>query len=228
MGIREETRPRASVISGFHEFITDYCSNEDIQTPQKHYIAYYFSLIKKRSWKEQRPDPCHTHELSLENMLLPGWRLKEFLDCRSSQRKKNQSSLIQVYNHIHLSRWPQLQPGWKCENATLGPACYLKKKKSHGPWLRVMKPSCNVSSPPTLVGKWGYKPRPLLRQWGMKMSGSSLDTWTSPWCKVKLINSGGQEKQMFSTAECEVWGKWLYGPLAGMLTFECYTQEVIR
>lgn len=60
------------------------------------------------------------------------------------------------------------------------------------------------------------------------MSGSSLDTWTSLWCKVKLINSGGQEKQMFSTAKCKVWGKWLYGPLAEMLTFECYTQEVIR
>lgn len=60
------------------------------------------------------------------------------------------------------------------------------------------------------------------------MSGPSLDTWTSPWCKVKLINSGGQEKQMFRTAECEAWGKWLYGPLAEMLTCECYTQEVIR
>ncbi|EDL00274.1 mCG144887, partial [Mus musculus] len=70
---------------------------------------------------------------------------------------------------------------------------------------------------------WSYKSRPLLRHGGKKVSGSSLDTCTALWCKVKLTNSGGQNKQMFSRLSVKRWGNDFMG-----LWLRCFHLNVIH
>lgn len=113
-GLLESGRrpPKASVISGFHEFITDYSSCEDVKTPCERYVTYsLFILTMRRSGKEWRSGSCPHSQAQSRKHVTPRVRTQGILSCRSSQRRKNQSSLLKVYIHIYLSRWPQCQLG---------------------------------------------------------------------------------------------------------------------
>jgi hypothetical protein len=105
----------------------------------------------------------------------------------------------------------------------------LLKKKYHGCWLSIMKPSCSGFL--TTSSSRGNGAINLGPSWGMEGRNCLGPRLTpGPHCGTKWNSSTqvAKKKQMFSTAKCKIWGKWLYGPLAEMLTFECYTQEIIR